>query len=393
MIHVCFPLYDAKGTYSKYEGVAICSLLENTQEDVTIHLIHDDTLTQENRKKFYDLVHHYGGKIFFYAINSNNLMEKTIVRSFTVGTLFRLKMADVLSTDIRKVIYLDADLIVNLDIAELWRLDLKGNVIGARKDAIGERWLCNVGMVPANQYFNAGVMLIDLAKIRTYKNFAKQCMSFLDKYPQCEFLDQDAMNYICKNKVLFLDKKYNEFTIELRHAINSQKPCIYHFAGDFVNIDQLQPFDKLFFRYLFKTPWVRDGIGYFEKIVNLRKIQLTLYRKILYKICIGSKKIMWGAKGRLYKTILDIVPISRGKDYIVDNDTTLQGQSLNNIEIYSPKKIISEVKGKFIVIVISRGCYSEIKQQLISYDLVENEDFFDGRLLLMQDQGGYVDYY
>ncbi len=49
MIHVCFSLYDASGAYSKYTGTAICSVLENTKENITIHLLHDSTLTEKNR--------------------------------------------------------------------------------------------------------------------------------------------------------------------------------------------------------------------------------------------------------------------------------------------------------------------------------------------------------
>ena len=59
MIHVCYALFDRDGTYSKFIGTSILSMFENTQEKVTIHLIHDSTLTDENRKKFMRLVLDY----------------------------------------------------------------------------------------------------------------------------------------------------------------------------------------------------------------------------------------------------------------------------------------------------------------------------------------------
>lgn len=52
MIHVCYALYDKNGKYSKLTGTSICSLFENTKAWVTIHLLHDHTLTEENRAKF-----------------------------------------------------------------------------------------------------------------------------------------------------------------------------------------------------------------------------------------------------------------------------------------------------------------------------------------------------
>ncbi len=56
MIHVCFGLYDPYGTYSKYLGVAICSLFVKAgDEPVTVHIIHDSTLSEENKEKFQHL--------------------------------------------------------------------------------------------------------------------------------------------------------------------------------------------------------------------------------------------------------------------------------------------------------------------------------------------------
>ena len=52
MIHVCYGLYDKNGHYSKFTGTSILSMFENTNEDVTVHILHDNTLTQENRDKF-----------------------------------------------------------------------------------------------------------------------------------------------------------------------------------------------------------------------------------------------------------------------------------------------------------------------------------------------------
>ncbi|MBR3050926.1 MAG: hypothetical protein IKG61_05695 [Selenomonadaceae bacterium] len=59
MIHVCFGLYDKTGSYSKFTGTAMLSLFENTSADVTVHILHDETLTQDNREKFIYLAGRY----------------------------------------------------------------------------------------------------------------------------------------------------------------------------------------------------------------------------------------------------------------------------------------------------------------------------------------------
>ena len=48
-----------------------------------------------------------------------------VKRNFTLGALFRLMMTKIFSRDIEKIIYLDSDTIVHLDISELWKIPLE----------------------------------------------------------------------------------------------------------------------------------------------------------------------------------------------------------------------------------------------------------------------------
>ena len=68
MIHVCYSLRDDSGKYSKFVGTSIESLLENTKSEVMIHLIHDSTLTDSNRKKFRQIVYSHDQKFEFYNL-------------------------------------------------------------------------------------------------------------------------------------------------------------------------------------------------------------------------------------------------------------------------------------------------------------------------------------
>ena len=52
MIHICYAIYDKTGGFSKFAGTSICSLFENTKSWVTVHLLHDNTLTMENKARF-----------------------------------------------------------------------------------------------------------------------------------------------------------------------------------------------------------------------------------------------------------------------------------------------------------------------------------------------------
>ncbi|MBE8953795.1 MAG: hypothetical protein SR1Q7_11740 [Quinella sp. 1Q7] len=65
MIHVCFSIFDANGLYSKFTGTSILSIFDNIASEVTIHILHDKTLTDENRNKFLTLAERYNQIIKF----------------------------------------------------------------------------------------------------------------------------------------------------------------------------------------------------------------------------------------------------------------------------------------------------------------------------------------
>ena len=201
-IHVCFAIYDKSGQYSKYLGVAILSLLKNTANKVYIHIVSDGSLTDSNISKFEHLVLRYGQHISFYTINSGRLESfRGQVKTYTIGTLFRFFLLDVLPNDIERIIYLDDDILVNVDIKELWHIDLKGNLIAACHDqGLGELSIgpapCVEGKVLLCDYFNAGVMIMDLKSIRCNENFSEMCIKMLNANPNYIFVDQDIFNVV-----------------------------------------------------------------------------------------------------------------------------------------------------------------------------------------------------
>ena len=69
MIHVCFCFRDKTGRYAKFAGTSMFSLFDNTKSEVTVHLLHDDTLTQENRDKFSYIAGRYNQSVKFYNIS------------------------------------------------------------------------------------------------------------------------------------------------------------------------------------------------------------------------------------------------------------------------------------------------------------------------------------
>lgn len=135
---------------------------------------------------------------------------------WTYMTMARLELHRILPDESR-VLYLDVDTIVMFDMSELFDADLGGNVIGGVKEP--KRCL------DPFMYINAGVLLMDLEKLRA--GFGDEMVEIANRRKlRCP--DQDAINLICQGRILELNPIYNasDWTLVPMNA------KIYHFAGD-----------------------------------------------------------------------------------------------------------------------------------------------------------------
>lgn len=240
LIHVALAVYDPKGTYSQHAGVTITSIFENTKSKVMIHILHDDTLTEDNRKKFIRTAEKYNQPIEFnditvYRNKIGSRLEK-ISEKWTIGTLFRMFVPEALSS-VDKVIYLDCDIVVNLDILELWNIDLEGKSIAGAPDTITYKYgfffdfLASIQRLQVRlmghdvkSYINAGVSVMNLKKIRERENFADMCIQWITEHSYFNLLpDQDAINIIFMNDIKHIDAKFNIYDYT-----HETKDCIIH---------------------------------------------------------------------------------------------------------------------------------------------------------------------
>ena len=174
MIQICMSLYDRDGRYSKFVGTTIRSILDHTSEKISIHILHDSTLSDENREKLLSI----DSTIQFYDVESSlsqlrSILSNYILDRFSLAAFYRLLIPMMLN--IPKAIYLDADLIVNLDIAELWQIKLGKNSIAAKPFLTGEELdsskiraisqnisVIRQRFVEIDDLFNSGVLILNL---------------------------------------------------------------------------------------------------------------------------------------------------------------------------------------------------------------------------------------
>lgn len=400
MIHVCYAFYDADGRYSKFAGVSMASIFENTKSRVTIHIIHDNTLTRENREKFVLLTKSYGQYISFYNVDELKSavvdeMKKSPAKNlyaerFTIGAAYRLFMPDFLLPGIERAIYLDSDTVVNLDIANLWDEDTGNAGIAAIPE--GENcyhftgaygWMRKSGVVNPEKYFNSAVLLLDFEKILRFAggNLLMTCLRFLSEHPKCSYPDQDALNYFFSEKYRHLPMKYNRIVVWERGMGKLEKPGIYHYAAYMNGFSLPDIFNEAYLQYFIKTPWCEpEAFGrLMEKFTEAIGEERKKLREIT-SLLSGRRRILCSdEKNRAPLTSLfhlsaeeRFMPLSSEEDF---------------------RRVAGDMRtsrGGFLYIFITNS-YGAVKDALTRAGFTEGTDFIDGLPLMGPEHGVKID--
>ena len=175
--------------YMPYLDVAVASLIANASKDYTYRIIVLNTGLQPENIAKVKLNERDGFVIDFVDISENVKHIKSCFKNvyhFSVASYYRLFIAS-LFPQYDKIVYLDCDLVVLGDIAELYNTELGVNILGA----VADQFVCNtkefrryaqkaLGVDP-DRYFNTGVMLISLEQFRK-NNIENKFIQLITQY-------------------------------------------------------------------------------------------------------------------------------------------------------------------------------------------------------------------
>ena len=139
---------------------------------------------------------------------------------YTKTTYFRLFIPN-LYPQYDKAIYLDSDIVVLGDIAELYNVNMGNNLIAAAPDDVIQTTKVFqeyaekvVGVADYRNYFNAGILLMNLDEFRKF-NFQEKFLYLLETIKFTVAQDQDYLNRLCKGKVKIIDKAWDRMPIAI----------------------------------------------------------------------------------------------------------------------------------------------------------------------------------
>lgn len=190
--------------------VLLTSIFENNSENQIVFHTIAAGLDQAEKDRIVTFVRHHKSEIIFYEIDKKHV-EKFVLPAhihFSAATYYRLYFPELVPAEIGKLLYIDTDIIVIGDLAELYRKNIASVPAAAVVDArIPVR--TDLGIIKPGTYFNAGVMLINLALWNEQK-ISEKAIEYLGKYPEnIQLADQDALNAILKDNWQPVDNKFN----------------------------------------------------------------------------------------------------------------------------------------------------------------------------------------
>lgn len=270
--------FSVNDTYVPYLEVAIQSIEDNSNSltQYKIYILFK-TLTDDNKQKIKEAVSLPNFEVSFICVSKyfdgNLFVQNGNSKYLTEETYYRLALPALLP-ECDKIIYLDCDIVVLTDVKDLFDYEIGDKYFAAVLD-IADNWKCfsnkddtfeyrkNVlNMESPSDYFNAGVLLFNLKRIRG--EFETNDLLTLAKSQIWRKHDQDILNKIAKGRVKWLDIQWNliecmhwDFLTDEDKEYYSQQqrvPKIIHFASRKPWIFSDVFGQEEFWKYASKTP-------------------------------------------------------------------------------------------------------------------------------------------
>lgn len=268
------PIFFATNdNYAPYLGVALKSMLENASKSYfykTYVLMTD--LSEDHRNRLSQVVADYkNASIDFVdvAAECNKMGGMLHMRDYYSKETYYRFFISPLFPQYDKVIYLDSDIIVKGDIADMYNEDIGDNLLGSAveevvyiSEELGAYSEMCLG-VPWKDYLGAGILVIN-SKLFREEHVEEQFVNLLKDYKFTVAQDQDYLNVICLgrihylnlgwNKTAFVNPDFDDKDLQIIHYKMSWKPWL----NDNVT------YEDYFWKYA-------DGSPFYDEIMKIKK--------------------------------------------------------------------------------------------------------------------------
>lgn len=250
--------FSTDDNYVPYLVVSIQSLKDTASiKNKYMLYVLNSGLTNENKKNIKEL-ETSNIKIKFVDVshkikNIYSKLKEQLRDYYSPSIYYRLFIPSMFP-QYKKALYLDCDIAIVEDIANLYNHELGDNLLGAVVDQVvtNSEIFCyyveNAVGIDRKKYFNSGILVMNLQGLRK-ENLEHKFLYLLNNFPFSSVApDQDYLNFICKDRVLYLDKGWDMMPMA-EEGFEEKDLKLVHYN-------------------MYQKPWKYDGILYQEYFWN-----------------------------------------------------------------------------------------------------------------------------
>lgn len=235
--------YCTDSNYLEHVAVSITSvILNNMYNSIHFHVFLYDVSTEEQQK-----LQSLSQQITIYNISKNELVKYSDslnkkITHINRSMYIRLSVPRLLQGIVDKFIYLDADTLCFSDISKILNINIDSVVCAVTPDSLNkENMLKNQKRLSltSQSYFNSGFLYINVSNwLKTDTENKANRILLSSENRNLIYPDQDALNLVLQNQVLWIDPKWNYLFTWMN---DNQKetffynkeslPYIIHFTG------------------------------------------------------------------------------------------------------------------------------------------------------------------
>lgn len=205
--------------YIQHCMAMLCSLFENNKShNIDIHVL-THHLNEKNRTWIKKISNRYENNCYFYIVDESRLgnVQFRKERPLSKAAYYRLLLSSILPDSIKKILYLDCDIIVLRDVSEIFALEIEDYALAATLDNFpySQQHRLQLHLEVDDRTFCSGVMLVNLCYWRKHSS-EEQLLEYANRHRKEVYLhDQDVLNYQFKRKWFLLPPKWNRTALSL----------------------------------------------------------------------------------------------------------------------------------------------------------------------------------
>lgn len=244
--------------YIPYLNVMLYSLIEkNCESKFNVYLLNSQIKEQDVEKT--RIILGEKNRLHLIKVENIGLDNAPTTSRYPKEMYYRIFAAKYLPQTLDKVLYLDPDLIVNGDIAELYKMDM-GEYLFAAASHTGS-FMTAINSIRLNMeentpYINSGVMLMNLKLLRKEQDY-KEVFEFIEKKRNSLVLpDQDIISSLYGSRIYALDT--------FRYNMTENLYLLHSPFEKNLNIEWVRKYSRIIHYCGRNKPWKETYIGYLD---------------------------------------------------------------------------------------------------------------------------------